>query len=64
MLSRHSKRIRNNLRCTIPCRWIFAHSPYNPWPEDQYDRIWRIDYTNGKATIQDLPYAVLPGDSK
>ena len=43
---------------------LVATPPYNPWPEDQYDRIWRIDYTNGKATVQDLPYAVLPGDSK
>jgi hypothetical protein len=33
-----------------------ATPPYNPWPEDQFDRIWRIDYANGKATIRDLPY--------
>jgi broad specificity phosphatase PhoE len=33
-----------------------ATPPYNPWPEDQFDRIWRIDYTNGNATLQDLPY--------
>lgn len=30
--------------------------PYDPWPDDQYDRIWRIDYHDGKATIQALPY--------
>ncbi len=41
-----------------------AIPPYKPWPEQQYDRIWRIDYVNGKATIQDLPYALLPGDSQ
>ena len=41
-----------------------ATPPYSPWPEEQYDRIWRIDYTNGKVSLQDLPYALLPGDSK
>jgi hypothetical protein len=41
-----------------------ATPPYNPWPEEQFDRIWRIDYVNGKATLRDLPYAVMPGDSK
>ena len=41
-----------------------ATPPYTPWPDTQYDRIWRIDYANGKATLQDLPYAVMPGDSK
>ncbi len=41
-----------------------ATPPYSPWPEQQYDRIWRIDYNAGKVTLQDLPYALLPGDSK
>jgi hypothetical protein len=41
-----------------------AKPPYKPWPEQQYDRIWRIDYVDGKVTIQDLPYALLPGDSQ
>jgi len=41
-----------------------ATPPYTPWPEQQFDRIWRIDYVNGKATLQDLPYAIMPGDSK
>ena len=41
-----------------------ATPPYNPWPDTQFDRIWRIDYANGKATLQDLPYAIMPGDSK
>ncbi len=41
-----------------------ATPPYSPWPEDQFDRIWRIDYFNGKATLRDLPYAVMPGDPK
>jgi hypothetical protein len=38
--------------------------PYTPWPDQQFDRIWRIDYVNGKVTLQDLPYALMPGDSK
>ena len=41
-----------------------ATPPYTPWPDNQFDRIWRIDYANGKATLQDLPYAIMPGDSK
>jgi hypothetical protein len=34
--------------------------PYDPWPEQQFDRIWRIDYINGKATLRDLPYEIPP----
>jgi hypothetical protein len=34
-----------------------------PWPDTQFDRIWRIDYKDGKATIKDLPQHLLPGDS-
>jgi broad specificity phosphatase PhoE len=41
-----------------------ATPPYSSWPAQQYDRIWRIDYKNGKVTLQDLPYSLLPGDSK
>jgi hypothetical protein len=41
-----------------------ATPPYAPWPEQQFDRIWRIDYVNHKATLTDLPFALMPGDSK
>jgi hypothetical protein len=41
-----------------------ATPPYTPWPDQQFDRIWRIDYANGKATLRDLAYAIMPGDSK
>jgi hypothetical protein len=41
-----------------------AKPPYDPWPERQFDRIWRIDYINGKATIQDLPYEIQPAAAK
>lgn len=40
-----------------------ATPPYK-WPDAQFDRIWRIDYKDGKATLTDLPMGLLPGDSK
>lgn len=40
-----------------------ATPPYK-WPDTQFDRIWRIDYEDGKATLTDLPMLLLPGDSK
>jgi len=41
-----------------------ARPPYVPWPDTQFDRIWRIDYHHGKATLTDLPQQLMPGDSK
>ena len=41
-----------------------AVPPYDPWPDTQFDRVWRIDYTGGKATLVDLPQGLMPGDSK
>jgi hypothetical protein len=41
-----------------------ATPPYDPWPVQQFDRIWRIDYINGKPTLRNLPYPVTHGDSK
>jgi len=38
--------------------------PYDKWPDTQFDRVWRIDYRNGKPTLTDLPESLLPGDSK
>lgn len=40
-----------------------AKPPYDTWPDEQFDRIWRIDYVDGKATIKDLPQQLMPGDS-
>jgi hypothetical protein len=37
--------------------------PYTSWPDQQFDRVWRIDFRDGKATIRDLPQHLLPGDS-
>jgi hypothetical protein len=31
-----------------------AKPPYDPWPAQQYDRIWRIDYFKGKVSLRDL----------
>jgi len=45
-------------------RALGATSPYDPWPETQFDRVWRIDFKDGKATLTDLPQALMPGDSK
>ncbi len=41
-----------------------AKPPYDPWPEDQFDRIWKIDYVNGKAILQNLPYEAAPAASR
>jgi hypothetical protein len=41
-----------------------ATPPYDPWPDTQFDRIWRIDYRDGKAVLTDLPQGLMPGDSK
>jgi len=41
-----------------------ATPPYTPWPDTQFDRVWRIDYRDGKATLADLAQGLLPGDSK
>jgi hypothetical protein len=45
-------------------RVLGATPPYDPWPDTQFDRVWRIDYRDGKATLIDLPQGLMPGDSK
>ena len=40
-----------------------AQPPYASWPDQQFDRIWRIDYKDGKAILNDLPQHLLDGDS-
>ena len=37
--------------------------PYTPWPNQQFDRVWKIDYKDGKATVLDIPQHLMPGDS-
>ena len=51
---------------TIPmlARALGAAPPYDPWPDTQFDRVWRIDYRDGKATLTDLPQGLMAGDSK
>jgi broad specificity phosphatase PhoE len=45
-------------------RALGAVPPYDPWPDTQFDRLWKIDYKDGKATLTDVPQALMPGDSK
>jgi broad specificity phosphatase PhoE len=45
-------------------RALGAVPPYDPWPDTQFDRVWRIDYKDGRATLTDLPQTLMPGDSK
>ena len=45
-------------------RALGAVPPYDPWPDTQFDRVWRIDYKDGKATLTDLPQGLMAGDSK
>jgi phosphohistidine phosphatase SixA len=34
-----------------------------PWPAKQYDRVWYLRYSAGRATLLDEPERLLPGDS-
>jgi broad specificity phosphatase PhoE len=45
-------------------RALGAVPPYDSWPDTQFDRVWRIDFVGGKATLRDLPQELMPGDSK
>ncbi len=45
-------------------RALGAAPPYDPWPDTQFDRVWRVDYHDGKAVLTDLPQGLLAGDSK
>jgi hypothetical protein len=51
---------------TLPefARALGGTPPYDKWPETQFDRVWKIDYKDGKATLTDLPQGLLAGDSK
>ena len=51
-------------RCRELAESLGAVPPYKPWPDTQFDRVWRIDYKGGKAVLTDLPQRLLPGDSK
>ncbi len=45
-------------------RALGATPPYEPWPDTQFDRIWKIDYKDGKVTLTDVPQALMAGDSR
>jgi hypothetical protein len=40
----------------------FSHPP-SPWPDTQFDRVWRVQYDGGSATMTDMPQHLLEGDS-
>jgi hypothetical protein len=35
----------------------------SPWPETQFDRVWRITFPNGVSALTNLPQRLLSGDS-
>ena len=37
--------------------------PPSPWPDTQFDRVWKIQYDGAAATMTDLPQHLLDGDS-
>lgn len=41
-----------------------APHPPAPWPDKQFDRVWKIGYQEGEAELTDLPQQLLPGDSE
>ena len=45
-------------------RALGAVPPYEPWPEGQFDRVWKIVWVGGKASVTDVPEGVMAGDSK
>jgi broad specificity phosphatase PhoE len=45
-------------------RALGATPPYDPWPDTQFDRVWKIDFHQGQVTLTDLPQGLMPGDSK
>ncbi len=34
------------------------------WPDTQYDRVWKLEYSGDNVTFADLPQHLLPGDSQ
>jgi hypothetical protein len=38
--------------------------PPSPWPDKQFDRVWKIEYPEGSVGFADLPQQLLPGDSR
>ena len=37
--------------------------PPQPWPDTQFDRVWKIEYRDTGVRFSDLPQQLLPGDS-
>ena len=39
-------------------------SPPSPWPDTQFDRVWKIEYLDKSLRFSDVPQQLLPGDSQ
>jgi len=39
-----------------------SHPP-SPWPDEQFDRVWKIEYSGAGVQFTDLPQHLLEGDS-
>lgn len=37
-------------------------NPVNPWPGNVFDRVWKIDYSEGQPAFANLPQMLLYGD--
>jgi hypothetical protein len=51
---------------TLPAlaKALGATPPQRHWPDEQFNRVWRIDYRNGTPVLTDVPQALLSIDSK
>lgn len=36
----------------------------DPWPENVFDRVWKLTFTAGTVQFENLPQRTLPGDSE
>lgn len=41
-----------------------VEKPPSPWPDRQFDRVWKIEYGENDVRFSDLPQLLLPGDSR
>jgi broad specificity phosphatase PhoE len=37
--------------------------PPSPWPDNQFDHVWRMEFSGGVVLLEDLPQRLLQGDS-
>ena len=51
---------------TIPdlAKALGVKDPPQKWQDEVFDRVWEITYSNGTASLKNLPEDALPGDSQ